>query len=211
MSPSHPFSRSAVPRRIPLHAVILLLSVLGFAPAVRAQPPLRGELARLGFMVGEWSGTGWVRYEPDGPTRAARVVARGQPRLAGVVLAWTSTATSTGPDAAVVMSSDLGVRFRADSSAFRATVHQPSGSVEGWVRAGPCGMEWGYTSPSGVQALFQFSSRVEGARRVETGERSPDGGRTWWAFYGAEMAGPAIGGCEASAQPPAGAAPQGAP
>lgn len=153
-------------------------------------------------MVGEWEGTGWVRYTPDGPMRAARVTATGQPQLSGLRLAWTSTAASTDRERAVVHSSDLGVRFRADSSVFRATLQHGSSSVEGWVRPGACELAWGYTAPHDPQALFRYTSRVEGPRRVETGERSADGGATWWAFYGAEMTGPALAACEAAAAPP---------
>jgi hypothetical protein len=184
-----------------MRTLLLLLTLLSIAPDAQAQVPLRGELARLGFMVGEWQGTAWVRYAPDGPARAARVTGQGQARLAGAVLGWSSVATSTDGQAAVVASNDLGVRFRADSSAFRATVQHGSSSVQGWVRAGACELAWGYAAPGDTQSLFRFSSRVEGSRRVEAGERSSDGGQTWWAFYGAEMTGPAVSGCVAPAAP----------
>lgn len=185
-----------------MRTLFILLVLLAFAPGASAQIPLKGELGRLGFMVGEWQGTAWVRYAPDGPARAARVTGRGQPRLAGAVLGWSSTATSTDGEAAVVISNDLGIRFRADSSVFRATMQHGGSSVQAWVRAGTCELAWGYTAPHDAQVLFRFTSRVNGQRRVEAGERSSDGGRTWWAFYGAEMTGPVAGGCDASTAPP---------
>ncbi|WP_420127447.1 hypothetical protein [Longimicrobium sp.] len=178
----------------------LLLALLPFAPAASAQVPLRGELARLSFMLGEWQGTGWVRYAPDGPMREARVTGKGQPRLGGLVLGWSSVATSTDRERATVLSNDLGVRFRADSSVYRATLQHGSASVQGWVRAGACTMEWGYTNPANARSLFRFSARLAGGSLVEAGERSSDGGSTWWPFYAAQMSGPAVAGCEAPAQ-----------
>ena len=177
-----------------MRTALVVLALVALPLGAPAQVPLRREMARLGFMVGTWQGTGWVRYAQDGPARAARVRAEGQPRLAGLVLGWTSTAVST----------DLSIRFRADSAAFRATLRHGGAPVDGWVRPGACEVAWGYRNPSDAQTLFRFRSRVEGTRRVEAGERSPDGGRTWWAFYGAEMQGPVMAGCEA----PRSAAPQ---
>lgn len=187
-----------------MRTLFLLLSLLAFAPVAYAQPPLKRELGQLGFMVGEWRGTAWVQYTPDGPAWTARVAAVGKPRLAGLVLAWTSTATSTDREAAVVLSNEVAFRFRADSSVFRATTLAYGRSpVEGWVRAGQCELAWGHANENDAQALFRFSSRVDGRRRVEAGERSSDGGRTWWTFYRAEMTGPIVGGCDASTAPPA--------
>lgn len=183
-----------------LWPLAFLLALLAFAPAAPAQVPLKRELARLSFMVGEWEGTGWVRYAPDGPMREARVTSKGQARLAGATLEWSSVATSTDRERAVVLSNDLLVRFRADSSVYRATLQHGSASVQGWVRAGACTMEWGYTNPADARSLFRFSSRLAGGRREEAGERSLDGGSTWWPFYAARMSGPAVDGCEASAQ-----------
>ncbi|HST59839.1 MAG TPA: hypothetical protein VLK84_14140 [Longimicrobium sp.] len=194
-----------------MRTLLLLLALLPFAPDVSAQVPLKRELGRLGFMVGEWQGTGWVRYAPDGPMRAARVTAQGQPRLSGLRLEWISTAVSTDRERAVVNSNDLSIRFRADSSVFRATLQHGSSSVQGWVRAGACELAWGYALPTDPQTLFRHTSRVDGPRLVEAGERSADGGRTWWVFYGAEMTGPAVAGCDASGAPPATAAPQAVP
>lgn len=182
-----------------MRTLLLLLILLALPSAVSAQIPLRGELGRLGFMLGQWEGTGWVRYAPDGPQRAARVTARGEPQLSGVRLAFSSVATSTDREAAVVHDADLGIRFRADSAVFRATLQHGSSSVEGWVQPGACEISWGYTSPSDPRSLFRYTSRVEGTRRVETGERSADGGETWWPFYGAEMTGPVVDGCPAAA------------
>jgi hypothetical protein len=186
-------------RRI-VRPLAFLLALLAFAPAAQAQVPLKGELARLGFMLGEWQGTGWVRYEPDGPMREARVTGQGEARLSGVALGWASVATSSDREQAVVLSNDLSVRFRADSSVYRATLRHGSASVQGWVRAEACTMEWGYTDPADARSLFRFSSRLAGGSCVEAGERSSDGGSTWWPFYAAEMSGPAVEGCEASAQ-----------
>jgi hypothetical protein len=184
-----------------MRTLLLLLALLAFPTGASAQVPLKRELGQLGFMVGEWQGTGWVRYAPDGPARAARVTGRGQPRLAGAVLGWSSTAVSTDRERAVVNSDDLGIRFRADSSVFRATIQHGSSSAQGWVRAGACELAWGYAAPTDPQTLFRHTWRVDGTRMVEMGERSADGGGTWWAFYGAEMTGPAVAGCEAATPP----------
>ena len=185
-----------------MRTLLLLLALLAPTTDASAQVPLRGELGRLGFMVGEWQGTAWVRYAPDGPAREARVTAQGQPRLAGGGLGWTSTAVATDGERAVVHSADLGIRFRADSSVFRATLQHGPSFVEGWVHPGTCELAWGYTAPNDPQSLFRYTSRGQGPRRVETGERSADGGTTWWAFYGAEMTGPAVPGCDAAARAP---------
>ncbi|HEX6040989.1 hypothetical protein [Longimicrobium sp.] len=182
-----------------MRTLLCLLALLVLPAPVSAQVQLRGELARLGFMVGEWQGTGWVRYAPDGPQRAARVIARGAPMLSGMRLGWSSVATSTDRERAIVHNADLGVRFRADSSVFRAALDHGTTRVDGWVNPGTCEMAWGYTAPHDAQVLFRYTSRVEGTRRVEMGERSADGGSTWWAFYGAELTGTAVDGCPASA------------
>lgn len=186
-----------------MRALIVLVLLFAYAPAAQAQVPLKRELGRLSFMLGERQGTGWVKYQPDGPRREARVVSRGEARLAGAVLGLSSVATSTDREAAVVLNNDLGVRFRADSSAFRVDVQHGSVRVAGWVRAAECELSWGYAAPNDSASLFRFTARVDAANRlVETGERSSDG-RTWWQFYGAELAGPTRAGCTPSAPAPA--------
>jgi hypothetical protein len=187
-----------------MRALLILVLLLAYAPAAEAQVPLKRELGRLSFMLGERQGTGWVKYQPDGPRREARIASRGEARLAGAVLGLSSVATSTDREAAVVLNNDLGVRFRADSSVFRADVQHGSSRVGGWVRASECELAWGYAAPDDPASLFRFTARVDAAnRRVETGERSADGGQTWWQFYGAELAGLAGGGCTPSAPAPA--------
>lgn len=193
------FGPSPRPRRLTLARLLLGALLLAAASPALAQPTLRGEVARAGFLVGEWEGTAWVRYASDGPRIEARAAGEGRPTLMGLALAWKSVASAGG---GVVYDDDVTLRFRRDSAAFRVSVHVPGRSpVDGWARVGECELSWGFQQPRlfGGDAV-RFTIRVDAENRlVETGERSSDGGQTWWQFYGAEMVGKDGEGCGAAA------------
>jgi hypothetical protein len=186
-----------------LRTLLGSLLLLAFCSPALAQPTstqLRREVARASFLVGEWEGEGWVKYAPDGERREARVAAEGRPTLAGVALAWKSVARAA--DGGVVSDDDFTLRFRRDSAAFRVSVHVPGHPVaDGWARVAECELSWGFQMPAaGAGDHFRFTVRVDAENRLtEVGERSPDGGRTWWQYYGAEMKGRSDAGCRAPA------------
>lgn len=154
-------------------------------------------------------GTGWVRLEQNGPMHPARATARGESSLSGLVLRWYSTYTSAHGKREVLTAYELGIRFRADSSVFRGGLNNRRGpSDDTSVTVGECQMEWGYAVTQSPHSLFRTRIRVSGRTLAETGERSDDGGRTWWTIYTAEMTGSQLAGCAAPA-PAAGPASEG--
>lgn len=183
--------------RLPLRLLLAAVLLAAASPAL-AQPTLRGEVARAGFLVGAWEGTAWVRYTPDGARTELRATAEGRPTLVGIALAWKSVARA--PDGGVASDDDVTLRFRRDSAAFRVTVHVPGHPpVDGWARVAECELSWGFQQPGlfGGDAA-RFTIRVDARNRLtETTERSSDGGRTWWQSYGAEMVGKGGEGCGA--------------
>lgn len=182
------------------------LLVLAFSSAAFAQPaspPLRRQLARASFLVGEWEGQGWTKLGRDDQPLSGVATGEGRPQLSGISLGWKSVLRG---DRGLVSGSDVSLRFRSDSAAFRASFHSPGQPArDGWARVAECELSWGLQL-SGAQPdagdHVRYTMRVDADNRLtETGERSDDGGRTWWQFYGAEMAGKSGDGCRASAVP----------
>jgi len=182
---------------------ILLLALSSPALAQPASPPLRRELARATFLVGDWQGTGWTRLGKDDQPISGTATGEGRSLLSGLSLGWKSQLRA---EQGVMSASDVSLRFRRDSTDFRASFHAPGHPVqESWARVADCEASWGIQLPAARADSgdhIRYTIRVDGSNRLtETGERSEDGGRTWWQFYGAEMAGKSGEGCRASATP----------
>jgi hypothetical protein len=180
------------------------LLLLAFSSPALAQPTeLRRELARASFLVGEWEGQGWMKIARDDQPLSGVATVEGRPRLLGLSLGWKRLLRA---ERGLVSESDVSLRFRRDSTVFRAAFYSLGYSVrDGWARVGECEASWGLPI-SGAQPdagdHIRYTMRVDAENRLtEIGERSDDGGRTWWQFYGAEMAGKSGDGCRAPAVP----------
>ncbi len=195
---------------------ILLLLALA-SPALAQPTELRRELAQVSYLVGTWEGQGWVKFAPDGERIPLRITSEGTSTLAGLRLAWKSAGRGRN---GTYLEDDFSLRFRRDSLVFRVAFHAPGRpAMDGWAKLGDCEFSRGLQLPQSVPGTgteLRYTIRVDAANRLtEIGERSGDGGRTWWQFYSAELAGKSGSGCRPSAPPePArtpGAAPNSAP
>jgi hypothetical protein len=180
---------------------LLLLALSSPALAQPAASPLRREMARVTFLVGEWEGTGWTRLGRDDQPISGAATGEGLPVLSGFSLGWKSQLRAAQ---GVMSASDVSLRFRRDSTAFRAFFHAPGQPArESWARVAECEASWGLQLPAtqaNAENHIRYTIRVDAQNRLtEVGERSEDGGRTWWQFYNAEMTGGSGEGCHASA------------
>ena len=179
---------------------------LVFSSTALAQPgpPLRREMARAGFLVGQWEGEGWVQFSPDGDRLTGRASGEGEAVLSGLALSWKSR---VGTGDRELSENAVSLRFRRDSAVFRVTTHAPGLTLDGWARVAECELSWGLQVPegqAGAGQLIRYTLRVDAENRLtEVGERSEDEGLTWVQFSGAEMAGKSGAGCRVSEAQPA--------
>lgn len=178
-----------VQRTARLMVVVAFASIavcLGVAVAVaQGLPPAPQEMEALGWLEGEWKGTGWMEY---GPGRRAEFEGTESVayRMGGRVLVVEGSFTAwMGPEAGdVPVHRALGVISwdRSDRYLFHT-----------WTAAGASGnahpmevsdgqMVWTYDDPGRGRARYTITYTDAGAWH-EVGDASDDGGESWHRFF----------------------------
>jgi hypothetical protein len=163
--------------------------LLGISLNARQQPgpPAKPEaqvkaIALLDYMVGEWSGEGWMDVGGRRVTfRGTEAVER---KLDGTVLLVEGNflAKPAGAVTEVPVHTTLGViSFNPQTGRYRFTTWLASGSSgERELTLLPQGWQWEIKSPAGVvRYIMRLTERGEW---LETGERSSDGA-AWQQFF----------------------------
>jgi hypothetical protein len=171
--------------RLAVTAMALLGVLLAPAP-VRAQlPPAPEAIDRLGFLVGEWEGTGWMEYAP-GQRAGFRGTERVERRMGGRLVVVEGDFTAwMGPERGdVPVHQALGIFSydpRRDGIVFRTyTAHWPGGDAHG-VQVEENRLVWGYEDPRFGTVRFTITV-TPGGEWHEVGHASRDGGATWHPF-----------------------------
>ncbi len=142
-------------------------------------PPTVPSLQRFEGLVGEWSGTGWIRTGPGAPTQftAHETV---ESRLDGTVLVIEGNHVDAD---SVPVHRTFGVLSGDPSTgAYRLDAWTAGGAAtRGTATATDSGLQWGYTHPRAGE--IRFTIEQEGDRWHEVGEMSRDGGTTWLPFF----------------------------
>ena len=174
-------------------ALLLMALLMTTSPNVLAaqRPPdtaaettaARRAMDRLSAMEGHWSGTVEMRMGPGEPMQIRQTE---RIRRAGngtaLIIEGSGRLPGAAPDAAPVFEAAAVLTFDAAAGRYLMLAAGGSGravSVEPEVRDD--GLTWAFDVPGGSRVRYVIT--IEGGTRWrETGEMSPDGGRTWQRF-----------------------------
>lgn len=139
----------------------------------------KAAIARLGWMVGNWEGSGWIDT-PSG-RRSFRQTETVESRLSGDVIVVEGRGYAGTPEA--LMFNALAVISYDDTAgkyAFRSWTQGHFTNAEANVLNGPA-LRWSMTFPD---ASIRYTiTQPEPGKWNEVGERTTDGGATWTQFF----------------------------
>ena len=158
------------------------------APAPASRGPSRDAqveaMRRLDYMVGEWTGTGWIEQR-GGARLAFRGTERVQRKLDGVALLVEGNFLGRPTAAAeeVPVHTTLAViSYDERAKRYRFNTWLATGSSgEHELRLRDDGWQWTLEYP-GTSVRYTFTLTAAG-EWLEIGERTTDGGRTWRQFF----------------------------
>ncbi len=161
-------------------AMTVMAAALLAVPATTMPTHARDAAAPLNYLVGEWTGEGWVDM---GQGRMEfRQHERITSRLDGNII----TIEGTGSDPA-----NAGVTVFEAFAVLSASGKPGEFTMRSYTREGQAGtfpavletpnrLVWTITVPG---RLIRYRSEVTGDRWIETGEASVDGGSKWMKFF----------------------------
>jgi hypothetical protein len=177
-------------RRMPsVQVMMIVVAVLAAGVAAQDQRPgpprpdaQIAAMARLGYMVGTWSGDGSM--DVGGKTVSFRGTEVVQSKLAGTALLVEGSffAKAPGAESEVPVHTTLGIiSFDPKTEKYRFTTWLATGtSGDRELRVIPDGWQWEIKSPRGV--VRYVTKFTEAGEWFEIGERSSDG-TTWQKFF----------------------------
>jgi len=141
----------------------------------------------LGFIVGQWKGTGYVEYVP-GKRRTFIETENVQSKLGGLVVLFEGVgkdmASAGGPEA-TVHSALAAVSYDDQAKVFRWRAYQMDRdsvhSIDSDAKVENQMIEWGFQDGRGSTIRFIINLNEKG-EWFEIGERSQDG-KTWQKFF----------------------------
>lgn len=157
--------------------------------AGQALPPVPAEMEALGWLVGEWEGSGWI--EEGGRRGEFRGTERVERRMGGRVLVVEGSFTANmGPELGEVpVHQALGViswDARAGHHVFRTYTARGGQGEAHEAEVADGRVVWGYDDPRMGRVRYTLTRTAEGAWREE-GHASSDGGETWRSFFAMEL------------------------
>jgi hypothetical protein len=164
-----------------------LLALLALNGAVMAQGPAqlrRVEMKKLDFLVGQWTGEGWIEFVP-GQRRTFRQTESVQPKVDGEILLIDGLGKGKvpGKDEEVTVHSAFAV-VSCDEKAkmFRWRAYTAGGNwIDTEAKVGDNSLEWGFHDER--VGDIRFTIRLDKkAQWVESGAISGDG-KTWRQFF----------------------------
>jgi hypothetical protein len=171
--------------RTPIAAGLAFALLLPIAAPLRAQaPPMpdldrqRAEVAKLAWMIGEWSGEGWMQRGPERHEFTVRESIRSE--LDGLTLLVRGEGRAkTEPERVVHLA--LGVlAFDEAAGGLRLSSWTAEGrSVVAEVEPTATGLVWSFAAPSGH---IRYTVVHDGETWAESGEFSRDG-ENWVKFH----------------------------
>lgn len=150
------------------------------AEVAQAQQPSERPAEALGFLIGEWEGTGWAAG-PGGQRSDFRVheVISSRAGGHGVTMEGTGWADVNGEER--VVHDAIGLMWAGYDGVYhiRSVVMQGY-SVETTVEVGDNSFQWGFDA--GPMGEVRYTTTVEDGVWHETGERRADASADWVVF-----------------------------
>lgn len=154
-----------------------------------AAPP---EMDRLGWLVGEWEGSGWSEYAP-GQRAEFRGTERVERRMGGrlVVVEGRFTAQVGASAGEVPVHEALGLfQYDPGSDRFRFRTYTAFGADVGGLHDAEVSegrVVWGYEDPR-LGTVRYTITRTDADEWYEVGDASRDSGETWRRFFEMRLA-----------------------
>lgn len=152
------------------------------AAAAQAQQPAERPAEALGFLIGEWEGTGWAAG-PGGQRGEFRVHELIESRAAGHAVSLQGRGWARfGPDAPETVVHDaFGLIWAGYDGAYhiRSVVMQGH-TIEGLIDVNDSGFQWGFDA--GPMGETRYTTTVEDGVWHEVGERRANASTEWEVF-----------------------------
>lgn len=170
-------------------AAVVLFGAFSAALPVAAQPAAdpallaerREAIARLDFMIGTFTGEGWI-VGPDRVRQTFTHVERAETRMDGLVLTVEGTGTSPGADEPSFRAFGV-ISWNTESDVYemQTFAYGAHWQVSGALIA-PGVFQWGFEPNERVAIRYTITAPEPGQWR-EIGEVSLDQGQTWNPFF----------------------------
>ena len=160
----------------------------GAAPEAhaQAQEPTALERSPIARMVGEWTGTGVFQLGP-GQTETVDVTEKAEWRLGRKAILVNGLGTVTEDDGSERVVHDAVGVIRIDEATGKIMIHAFKADAEPIVSEIEVledgRLRWGFEPGPGQRVRFTLEFHEDGKRWTETGEFSPDGGKSWFGFF----------------------------
>jgi hypothetical protein len=141
----------------------------------------RAEMNKLGRLVGQWQGTGWIQQGKNRETFAG--TENVQKKIDGLALLVEGNFKNKE---GVVIHETLAVlspNLKTKNYDFRAYLASGNGG-EYEFKPIDTGWQWGFQFPNGV---IRYDIKINNDVWLETGEISQDAGKTWNKFFEMEL------------------------
>lgn len=166
-------------------ALVLLLVLASSAAAQRESPDRVAQveaMARLGFLLGDWQGTGWMQAGPQKSEFSGHESIRS--KVDGLAILVEGAYTAKLPDGTErTVHESVGLMTwdaKAGNYSFATKVAAGFGGDYVAKLVDDATLEW--TIP-GPQREMRYTIHVEGNTWTENGTMSTDGGDTWVEFF----------------------------
>lgn len=160
----------------------------GAQPHAQAQAaePTALERSPVARMVGEWTGTGVFQMGP-GQTETVDVTEKAEWRLGRKAILVSGLGTVTEDDGSERVVHDAVGVIRIDEATGKIMIHAFKADAEPIVSEIEVledgRLRWGFEPGPGQRVRFTLEFLEDGKRWTETGEFSPDGGKSWFGFF----------------------------
>lgn len=164
-----------------------LLALLALNGAVMAQSPAqlhRVEMKRLDFLVGQWTGEGWIEFVP-GQRRTFRETESVQLKVDGEILLIDGLGKGKVPgkdEEGTVHSAFTVVSYDEKAKVFRWRAYRAGGNwIDTEAKVGDKSLEWGFHDERVGDIRFTIRLNEKG-QWFEVGESSADR-KAWRKFF----------------------------
>lgn len=172
-------------------AIAALLTLPAWPQAQPADPAGAADatehpMAALGFLVGEWRGTGWIRMGPGEPHRFNQRETV-ETRLDGGVILIEGVGHDPENEDTIVHHAFAVLSYSAAEERYVMRAYRGLGDgqtlmVDAEAEVIDGALVWGYEHPQAGLMRYTIREDEEG-RWHETGAMSRDGGETWFPFF----------------------------
>lgn len=162
--------------KILLTVIVLLTAFMSVSAQENTADLQRGEVKKLGSLIGQWKGSGWIQQGATRETFTGTETV--QSKIDGLAL--LIEGRFTNPEGKVIHETLAVLSYNAKDAKYRFSTYLANGRTgENDFKLISDGYEWGFQSPAGT---VRYTIKTTNDVWVEIGEYSKDG-KVWQKFF----------------------------